>query len=98
MPKSDAQRHLTLTLLQDYQDIVAGVAVIRDAIERAFDVALPAATTTQKEFEKIVQAIYAAAAQPRQASTGVATTADKTARTLFSVPRGHMDGRWRERP
>ena len=58
MPKSDAQRHLTL--LQNYQDLVAGVAVIRDAIERAFDVALPAPTTTQKEFEKIVQAIYAA--------------------------------------
>ena len=36
MPKSDAQRHLAL--LQDYQDVVAGVGVIRDAIERAFDV------------------------------------------------------------
>jgi hypothetical protein len=38
MPKSDAQRHLALP--QDYyQDLVAGVGVIRDAIERAFDVA-----------------------------------------------------------
>jgi hypothetical protein len=61
MPKSDAQRHLAL--LQDYQDLVAGVGMIRDAIERAFDVTLPAATTTKEEFEKIVQAIYAAAAQ-----------------------------------
>ncbi len=81
MPKSDAQRHLAL--LQDYQDLVAGVGVIRDAIERAFDVALPAATTTKEEFEKIVQAIYAAAAQLRQASTGVTATADKTTRTYF---------------
>ena len=96
MPKSDAQRHLAL--LQDYQDLVAGVGVIRDAIERAFDVALPAATTTKEEFEKIAQAIYAAAAQLRQESTGVTATADKTTRTLFSVPCRHMDGRWRECP
>jgi hypothetical protein len=81
MPKSDAQRHLAL--LQDYQDLVAGVGVIRDAIERAFDVALPAATTTKEEFEKIIQAIYAAADQLRQASTGVAAAADKTTRTYF---------------
>jgi hypothetical protein len=81
MPKSDAQRHLAL--LQDYQDVVAGLGMIRDAIERAFDVALPAATTTKEEFEKIVQAIYAAAAQLRQASTGVAAAADKTTRTYF---------------
>ena len=41
MPKSDAQRHLAP--LQDYQDLVAGVGVIRDAIERVFDVTPPAA-------------------------------------------------------
>ena len=81
MPKSDAQRHLAL--LQDYQDVVAGLGMIRDAIERAFDVALPAATTTKEEFEKIAQAIYAAADQLRQAYTGVTATADKTTRTYF---------------
>ena len=81
MPKSDAQRHLAL--LQDYQDLVAGVGVIRDAIERGFDVTLPAATTTKEEFEKIAQAIYAAADQLRQAYTGVTATADKTTRTYF---------------
>ena len=42
-----------------------------------------AATPTKEEFEKIVQAIYAAAAQLRQASTGVAPAADKTTRTYF---------------
>ena len=46
MPKGDVQRHLAL--LQDYQDLVAGVGLIRDAIERAFDVVLPAATTTKE--------------------------------------------------
>ena len=81
MPKSGAERHLAL--LQDYQDLVAGVGVIRDAIERGFDVTLPAATTTKEEFDKIAQAIYAAAAQLRQASTGVTASADKTTRTYF---------------
>jgi hypothetical protein len=81
MPKSDAQRHLAL--LQDYQDLAAGVGLIRDAIERAFDVALPAATTTKDEFEKIVQESYATADQLWHASTGVAAAADKTTRTYF---------------
>ena len=41
MPTSDAERHLAL--LQDYQDLVAGVDVIREAIEQVFDVTLPIA-------------------------------------------------------
>ena len=93
MPKSNAQRHLTL--LQGCQDLVAGVAVIRDAIERAFDVACQQPRRPKKSSRR---SSGPSTLQQLKASTGVATTADKTTRTLFSVPRGHIDGRWRERP
>jgi hypothetical protein len=71
-----------LALLQDYQNLVAGVGVIREAIERAFDVTLPSDPTTKEEFEIIARAIYAAADRPRPASTST-TDDDKTTKAQF---------------
>jgi hypothetical protein len=74
MPTSDDERYALLH--RNYQDLAAGVRRIREAVERAFDMTLPSATTSG-QFEVIVQAIYDAAAdRPRPASTPV--THDKT--------------------
>ena len=81
MPKSDVDSHFEL--LQDYRDLVAGVNVLREAIELAFDVTLPSAPTTKEEFAIIARAIYNAADRQRQASTA-ATEDDRTTRTYFS--------------
>ena len=81
MPTSDAERHLAL--LQDYQDLVAGVDVIREAIEQVFDVTLPIAPTMKGECENIIRAIYAAASdRPRPASAST-TDDNTTTRTQF---------------
>jgi hypothetical protein len=60
MPTSDADRYVQLL-----QNLAVGIGAIRDAIERAFGVTLPTATTLNAEFEMIANAIYAAADQPR---------------------------------
>ena len=60
-----------------YPDLARVVGMIRETIERAFDMTLPPATTITGQVEAIVQAIYDAAADlPRPASTPATT--DKT--------------------
>jgi len=60
MPTSDADRYAQLR-----QNLAVGLDAIREAIEMAFGVTLPAASTLNAEFEIITSAIYAAADQPR---------------------------------
>ena len=66
MPTSDDERYALLH--RNYQDLAAGILRIREAVERAFDMTLPSATTTMSgQFEATVQAIYDAAAdRPRR--------------------------------
>jgi hypothetical protein len=62
-----------------YPDLARVVGMIRETIERAFDMTLPPATTITGQVEAIVQAIYDAAADlPRPASThGMRSIADQ---------------------
>jgi hypothetical protein len=60
MPTSDADRYAQLR-----QNLAVGLDAIREAIEMAFGVTLPTASTLNAEFEMITSAIYAAADQPR---------------------------------
>ncbi len=60
MPTSDADRYAQLR-----QNLAVGLDAIREAIEMAFGVTLPTASTLNAEFEIITSAIYAAADQPR---------------------------------
>ena len=93
MPTSDADRYELL--LKNYKDLVAGVGVIREAIERAFDVRLLPARTLNGEFEILARAIYAAAAdQPRAARPGPIIGDQHKTRTHFQfrVDRCADDG------
>jgi hypothetical protein len=75
MPTSDPDRYTQLL-----QNLAVRIGAIREAIERAFGVTLPAAPTLNAEFEIITNAIYAAADRPRP----VPLTDDKaTTRTHF---------------
>src|SRR5262249_20586115 len=75
MPTSDADRYAQLL-----RNLAVRIRTIREAIERAFRVTLPAAPTLNAEFEIITNAIYAAADRPRP----VPVTDDKaTTRTHF---------------
>ena len=76
MPTSDAERYELL--LQNYKDLAAGVGMIREAVERAFDVRLLSATTMSGEFEIITRAIYAAAADRPRPARPTPVTNDKT--------------------
>jgi hypothetical protein len=71
MPTSDDDRYESLH--RNYQDLAAGILRIREAVERAFDMTLPSATTMSGLFDAIVQAIHDAAAdRPRPAPTSTA--------------------------
>jgi hypothetical protein len=76
MSTSDAERYELL--LQNYKDLAAGVGMIREAVERAFDVRLLGATTMSGEFEIITRAIYAAAADRPRPARPTPVTNDKT--------------------
>jgi hypothetical protein len=79
MPTSDDDRYESLH--RNYQDLAAGILRIREAVERAFDMTLPSATTMSGLFD---QAIHDAAAdRPRPAPTSTAAD-DKTTRTQFA--------------
>jgi hypothetical protein len=79
MTISDADRYALLQ--QNYQDLAAGVRMIRDAVETAFG-ALPSGTgmTMIEGCEAIARAIYAAAEQSRSAPP---PDADSKTRTRF---------------
>jgi hypothetical protein len=49
------------------QNLAVSIGAIREAIEQAFGVTLPTATTLNAEFEIITTAIYSAADRPRPA-------------------------------
>ena len=87
MPTSDAERYELL--LQNYKDLAAGVGMIREAVERAFDVRLVSATTMSGEFEIITRAIYAAAADRPRPARPTPVTNDKTA----AAPQGDTPSR-----
>ena len=48
-------------LLQSYQEIAAGMAVVREAVEKAFGVTVPSATTIKAQLEAVASAIYVVA-------------------------------------
>ena len=82
MPNRDDDRYESLQ--RNYQDLAAGILRIREAVERAFDMTLPSATTMSGLFDAIVQAIHDAAAdRARPAPTSTADD-DKTTRTQFA--------------
>ena len=91
MPTSEAERYELL--LQNYKDIAAGVGMIREAVERAFDVRLLSATTMSGEFEIITRAIYAAAADRPRPARPTPVTNDKT-----DSRGGHTDRKVTLRP
>lgn len=76
MPTSDADRYELL--LQQYKALAAGIGMIREAVERAFDVRLLSATTMSGEFEIITRAIYAAAADRPRPARPTPVTNNKT--------------------
>ena len=55
------------------QNLAVSIGAIREAIEQAFGVTLPTATTLNAEFEIITTAIYSAADRPRPAPVAEAT-------------------------
>ena len=44
-------------LLQSYQEIAAGMAVVREAVEKAFGVTVPSSTTIKAQLEAVASAI-----------------------------------------
>jgi hypothetical protein len=48
-------------LLQGYQEIAAGMAVVREAVEKAFGVTVPSSTTIKAQLEAVASAIYVVA-------------------------------------
>jgi hypothetical protein len=69
------------TDIDRYQDLTRVVGMIREAIERAFEMTLPSATTINGQVEAIVQAIYDVAADRARPASTLAT--DEKTRSTF---------------
>ena len=71
-------------------DLTRVLGMIREAIERTFDMTLPSATTMNGQVEAIVQAIYDVAADRARPATTPAT--DEKTRSTFQYRIDLWDG------